>query len=320
MINTCPKCGGSNLRPITPGYFECLSPVTVGVIQHPGGMGPMPAVAECGHHFQTGATSASGPCGCGRDSIGSCTDCGRRLCGLHGTTKGPFLCAECFNARHQREVAYAGAAAEQARAAAAQKEQDRAARRNSMTARLAVTQNPHEIAALVIENEADITDEASRDAWVRLVNSGIIDPTHDIVTAVGRQHLLVVGNFCNAPDPGWGWRETGRVNAWCAHDDTAPDRWLEANGRLWLPDRSSGGGALTAGQGERNHIALLRGRPFIVSKSPGSFGLVHYAGSVSPRSAVGGVVLSESAGGIGHARTVASILRTKRPPNRTNPA
>jgi hypothetical protein len=144
MTGLCPKCGGSELRQITPGFFECTSSVVLGVIQRPDA-GPMPAIHPCSYGFQVGTVSSSEPCWCGRDSIGSCVDCARRLCGLHGTTTGSFLCGDCFNTHSQRKLA----AAEEEAAARAAQESTRAA----LVARFRASRDPREIMTLFIENE-----------------------------------------------------------------------------------------------------------------------------------------------------------------------
>jgi hypothetical protein len=89
------------LRQITPGSFECTQPVPLDGIP-PGFPGnPLHALnmRPCGTRFQVPTTRATEPCFCGRDSIGSCQDCGRRLCGLHGTDSGAFLCGDCQGRR-----------------------------------------------------------------------------------------------------------------------------------------------------------------------------------------------------------------------------
>lgn len=105
MSISCPQCGGSELRQITPGFFECVSQVQVGAIP-PGVHGNrehLPVPGPCGHRFQVGGSGGPAePCHCGRDSIGACRDCSRRLCGLHGTNEGEFLCAECIGKRRDR--------------------------------------------------------------------------------------------------------------------------------------------------------------------------------------------------------------------------
>lgn len=105
MSTSCPQCGGSDLRQITPGFFECVSQVQVGAIP-PGVHGNreyLPVPGPCGHRFQVGGGSGQAePCACGRDSIGACRDCNRRLCGLHGTDGGEFLCAGCIGKRQDR--------------------------------------------------------------------------------------------------------------------------------------------------------------------------------------------------------------------------
>jgi hypothetical protein len=104
MTRSCPSCRGTDLRQITPGLFECISQIQVGAIPpgvH-GNPGYLPVPGPCGHRFQVAAGAGpTEPCFCGRDSIGACRDCGRRLCGLHGTSEGEFLCGDCLTGRKQ---------------------------------------------------------------------------------------------------------------------------------------------------------------------------------------------------------------------------
>lgn len=104
MAISCPQCGGTDLRQITPGFFECVSQVQVGAIP-PGVHGNreyMPVPGPCGHRFQVSSPGQTELCSCGRDLIGACKDCGRRLCGLHGTREGEFLCRDCIGRRKER--------------------------------------------------------------------------------------------------------------------------------------------------------------------------------------------------------------------------
>jgi len=100
MPPECPQCGGSDLRQITPGFFECLTQVQVGAIP-PGAHGNreyLPVPGPFRHRFQVGSGNTE-PCFCGRDSIGTCKDCARRFCGLHGSSEGEFLCESCVRQR-----------------------------------------------------------------------------------------------------------------------------------------------------------------------------------------------------------------------------
>jgi hypothetical protein len=100
----CPECGGTSLKTITPSYLECISETQVGVVP-PGAHGnphPLPAMGSCGHRFHVPRpASAASPCFCGRDSIGSCLECSRRICGLHGSGSGDFLCGDCVSVRRR---------------------------------------------------------------------------------------------------------------------------------------------------------------------------------------------------------------------------
>jgi hypothetical protein len=101
MNPTCPNCGGTQVRQITPGFFECESRVLVGVVplEVSGQPAPIPDYRICGRRFQAGKTAETPLCACGRYSIGRCSDCARPLCGEHGTANSPFLCDECVTRR-----------------------------------------------------------------------------------------------------------------------------------------------------------------------------------------------------------------------------
>ncbi len=218
ITGSCPKCGGSALRQITPGFSECVSPVVAGVIQRPGDGGPMPAEYPCGHRFQTGTSPGTEPCWCGRDSIGSCADCARRLCGLHGTSTGLFLCGDCFQRCVVREKAEAG----EKQAIAARERAAEESRCAAVNASLRAALDPDEIMTLICVNEAILKSGWCHDAWMRLVASGVIKPTHDIVKVEWKRR---------------GPCEVNRVGAWRACEvtmtgGTPSDYVLRHDGRL----------------------------------------------------------------------------------------
>jgi len=102
----CPKCGGTNTKAITPGWYECQEHVVAGVLQ-PGqagnpGITPQSVPGICGHSFQIAVPGEVEHCRCGRQSIGRCFDCGAPLCGLHGTGRGDLLCVECAGDRQAK--------------------------------------------------------------------------------------------------------------------------------------------------------------------------------------------------------------------------
>lgn len=273
MNGRCPQCGGSSLLQITPGLFECRSMVVVAVIQRPG-IGPMPAEHPCGHRFQINVAGSVELCRCGRQSIGRCADCGRPLCGNDGTVSGLFLCPECVGQRDQRRRAEERAAAEQQRAAAALAAAEAESRRAAAITALAAARGVDETISIVIAHAADIPDEAGTAAWLRVVSSKAIAPTHEIVTAIGLRHLLY-----DSSDPGRDWREVSRVEAWCARAvmlgdrGGTSDRWLASDGSMWAAAGSQDlrlyAGATPQAypfgrraRGESNWIAIPRGEAF----------------------------------------------------------
>lgn len=103
----CPICGGAKHREISPGYLECTSEVLDPVpAEVSGSAHAAPAYRRCGHCFQVGAADATPLCACGRYSIGRCQDCSQPLCGLHGSGRDVFLCADCAGRRS--DAAHAG--------------------------------------------------------------------------------------------------------------------------------------------------------------------------------------------------------------------
>jgi hypothetical protein len=311
MNSPCPKCGGSSLTQITPGFFECTSLVVVAVIDRPGGMGPMPAEHPCGHRFQVGVASSAELCRCGRQSIGRCADCARPLCGIDGTTRGLFLCPECINQRDQRRRAEERAAAEQQQAAAERTLAEAESRRAAAIAALSAAQGADATIRVIIAHADDIPDEVGKAAWLRLVTSRVITPTHEIVTAIGLRHI-----HHDYDDPGRGWREVSRAAAWCAQgvvqdDGRSSDRWLDSDGSMWTAALSQnlrlyvGGTPNTypigrRARGEPNWIALPRGETFRTSFSKSPW--IHVTG---------GVRLNPQPANNDYAKVVAAILRTR---------
>ena len=302
MNGHCPKCGGSRLSQITPGFFECMSLVVVGVIDRPGGMGPMPAERPCGHRFQVRVTGSAELCRCGRQSIGRCADCARPLCGIEGTAGGLFLCPECVSQRDQRRRAEERAAAEQQQAATARALAEAERRRAAAITALKAAQDADATISVIITNAADIPDEAGKAAWLRLVASRVVVPTQEIVTAIGLRHILYDSN-----DPGRDWREISRAEAWRAqgvYGDS--ERWLDSDGSMWAAAVSQnfrlyvGGTPQTyaigrRARGEPNWIALPRGEIFRTSFRSG--GDQHPSDRKYPWNYVpGGVRLSPRAG------------------------
>ena len=138
----------------------------------------------CGHRFQVGA-GRSELCGipqCGRDSIGTCQGlCGRRLCGMHGSTTGSFLCAACARELAARQERQRDEAERKAAAAAEREVAETTRRREALQAKLVAATTPPEIAHLVVENKGLLTEEVSRAAWIRIAESRAIEPSHDLM-------------------------------------------------------------------------------------------------------------------------------------------
>ncbi len=199
---TCPECGGGEVRQITPNSYECLGQVLVGMAppEATGMPHPAPIHRPCGARFQVGSAAPTPSCAsCGLDSIGGCEDCGRRLCGRHGTSGGPFLCGDCVRQRQARRA--------EAEAASARDEAERReGERKELEAILAGSDSPGEVAAALRRQEGLVDRDRCRDAWRRLAPVLGLAPTHDCLEVSGRGSIL---------HP---WRETpaSRIQAWRA--------------------------------------------------------------------------------------------------------
>jgi hypothetical protein len=271
MDSRCPRCGGLDIRQITPGFFECTSQV-VGIMHQPGG-DSRPVGYPCGHRFQVGVAMPTELCGCGRQSIGRCVDCGKPLCGLCGTAGGPFLCATCVRARADRRRREETEAAERRAAESATNLAQVEQRRAAALDRLRSARTPADLVDLIIELAADIPGDVAKEYWLSLVKQRAIQPTCDLVEARGRRHILY-----ESPDPGTNWREVGRLGLWAAtglpsDDKPIDDRWVDSHGGLWSAATSqdlrvySGHTPQTypfmpGARGDSNWIALPKGAAF----------------------------------------------------------
>lgn len=170
MNGQCPKCGGSDLLQITPGFLECRS-LVVGLMHQADGSS-VPAGHLCGHRFQVSAPVSVELCACGRQSIGRCADCARALCGQHGTADGLFLCGDCLRHRDQRRRDEETAAAKQQQAAAARELAETERRRAAVSAKVVSAQDLGEMMTLIVENIVDMRQrifpgrEAPEDRWL----------------------------------------------------------------------------------------------------------------------------------------------------------
>jgi hypothetical protein len=274
---SCPQCRGKNLRQITPGYYECLDQVIVGMAPPEATGLPHPAPVErpCGARFQVGTPAATPSCAfCGLDSIGTCEGgCARRLCGVHGTSRPPFLCRQCFDQRKAKKAQEEAAARRQA-AVARDRNQ---AELNSI---LDASEDPEEVAQALRQHEELVDVERCRAAWSRLVKSLALRPTHECVEIVGRG-VRFFDLRVNAFEPGR-WREVpgSRIRVWRAAGagsrrhppfDGNPEKtetfdlFLTAEGEHWRSVRSR---LLSVGAGGRSseRIVLPHGRSFATAR------------------------------------------------------
>jgi hypothetical protein len=233
---------------------------------------PAPVERPCGARFQVGASVAPPSCAlCGLDSIGTCEGgCARRLCGMHGTSRPPFLCRECFDRRKAKKAQEEAAAMRRALEA-----RDR--NQVEVDSILDTSEDPREIARVLRQYEDLVDVKRCRAAWSRLVNDLSLQPTHEYVEIVGRG-IRFFDLRVNASEPGR-WREVpgSRVGVWRAagvgrrrhpsygeikeHVDTF-DLFLPAEGGPWHSSGLQPVLSLSAGGRARRHIILPKGRPF----------------------------------------------------------
>ncbi len=127
VVTACPACGGGQRRLLSPGWFECTSPISVEapMVFDPGFGGFRPAgpptTRACAHRYQEGrAHTGQPPCWCGVLAIGHCTSCRQSVCGVHSEQVPQLLCGACWarwNAERQRRSAHEQAAAREKRVA-----------------------------------------------------------------------------------------------------------------------------------------------------------------------------------------------------------
>ncbi len=230
MTSACPKCGGTNVRLITPGYVECFTDVQMGWNEAPpavtgAGFQRTPVFARCGHRFQVaaGATECCGVDSCGRDSIGRCQgSCGRRLCGRHGTASGSLLCASCLAERTQREVD----SNREAMSAAAQLDTANLQRvRQDLTA----ATDPANILRSISIGDDRIPLDLYQRKWTAAASSGVLDAEFSLVRVRHKK------SFSHGS-----WSELSRIPAWLAPgfyhakgSDRSVEVWVDANGGCW---------------------------------------------------------------------------------------
>lgn len=287
MIASCPACGGTTLRPITPGFYLCESPIDASI--PPGGGNPdwIHGVRPCGHRFQLAVNDMSPQCSCGRQSIGRCQDCSKPLCGLHGTSGGDFLCSQCLKERRAEAIAKMKREQETALAAAETAERRLMHKRASAASQLGSAASIAEIIG-TLRARKDVLDKGTcRKAWRKLVAAEAVEPSHDAVSVVGWGHFLICG-WQN--DPGWLWHKTGSRSAlWRGKLEREP-AYIDADGQVFRPTASLKldiPKGPTFWRGRPVTVALSRGGRFRAAWCPQSLGLVLLP-NAKPRSPVDG--------------------------------
>lgn len=272
----CPRCRGTKVLQITPGYYECQGEIAVGGIpKYATGLPhDIPDLRPCGVRFHTGTPSHSSPCAlCGRDSIGTCEGgCSRRLCGLHGTDDSPFLCEKCLGgliADREKERN------QSRRQANAEAERGRAELRSTLYR----SSDPAAIARALIDQETMVDAGELTKMWPELLERFAIEHSHEL--------LEVEGQSLHPFDHRGRWKESSheRKELWLAsqvqldHPRIRVDLLLGRDGAQW---RSSGAGSTLwsdPGQGRRRQIlAVPRGRLFEMVRQRGHFEVVDSIG------------------------------------------
>lgn len=206
----CPRCGGTELREITPGFFECSSRVLAGVFppEATGGAGPIPDYHPCGHRFNLGAPGATPLCACGRYSVGRCQDCRQPLCGIHGSSGNTFRCRTCIDARD---------------AAVAQAQRQRAIDENTRLdakhAELLAADDPRRIVELLLAGGEELHGQKCVEAWKKLAASGALRHDLDVVRVLHSRYLMQRST-----------QHYGRRPAW-----RGSEGWIDNSGAFWRP-------------------------------------------------------------------------------------
>jgi hypothetical protein len=316
MAGLCPRCGGSQLRQIEPGEFECASLIDMSHLA-PGGM--MHAHRLCGHRFQLGSSS-SVPCaipGCGFDSVATCQGgCSRRLCFQH-TGSGTTICRDCAQ---QRADATVQRQRERDAAAAKKFEQTR----QRVVDVLKLSNEPREVAealtsAVVADDDRPlVTVEECRDAWVRIAAAGLAGaPTHELTTTVGSKSWICLSMQWPVPsyDPGWLWRERdrdARIDLWgplSPSSETPEPILLDGSGTAYRPDEDWDGRRLDAWRWRSERLVVVgREAKFRTRVSGTAFGMRIRSAT---RSVVDGrVVRKVEPAASSYRAAVASVLRS----------
>lgn len=92
----------------------------------------------------------------------------------------------------------------------------------ALTSRLRSADTASEVADVIAGDPFHVCPWEARVAWKRLTDRGSVEPTHDIATVSGEEHLFLA----------WRWYETGsRRDAWYANG--YPPRFLDREGVVW---------------------------------------------------------------------------------------
>jgi uncharacterized Zn finger protein (UPF0148 family) len=249
----------------------------------------LPAAVPCEQRFYAGGALASEPCACGRYSIGRCKDCGRPLCGDHGTQSGPFLCAACFTKRRALYRQKEEEARQDAARSAREAEAEFARVKERALSELSAAATSVDIVSVLRQMRDYVTVDACKSAWLRVLETEKLIPTYELVRVRALPHFLILDW---QQDTGWLWHSTGpRTDGWCTEQED-DEIFLDRDGQCWRGPRA------LSPECSPNIVALPRGAPFRATFCPQSLGplLLKDAKERQPRFgvAVGQVDLSNS--------------------------
>jgi len=268
-MTRCPRCGGQELKAITPSEFECVARIVTGHLP-PGARGPrpLPITEPCGWRFQisTEGRLSGLACSCGRDSIGACVDRHTRLCGLHGSRDGTFLCARCSELRQDVERRTED---EARRAEAAAQEVARTIRVRQTCDLLSAAADLSSLRDVVDAHWQYVDEEALHERWTHLAGANPFEGTHTL-HEVKFDRSLARSRRDGQPRP---TRRT--LRAWAMYNTQYGmlECFIDEHGQRWETEFINGllrYRDAPAPPGDRHLYALRSGQPlqFAFERSP----------------------------------------------------
>jgi hypothetical protein len=171
-VSSCPSCGGHEREPVAPGYWRCTTVLAerIPTGAPPSGRFGPPFIQNsfrCGREYAEGSNAMTPSCAyCTTDSIGSCGQCGKRICGdCSGRYSDQRLCVVCIGQRNVEAEAH------RQRGLAAQKSQEEEGHANLLAERRRAYGNEADI-------KRRISDLQVSPDWRRKRRNGPIDSVH----------------------------------------------------------------------------------------------------------------------------------------------